>query len=40
MCNLNVFGRVLGMSSFMHILVSIDIHVMRALRQLMGRVIL
>jgi len=39
MCKL-VFGRILGMSSFMHMLVSIDIHVMCALRQSMGRVIL
>jgi len=30
MCNLYIFGRILGMSSFTHILVSINIHVMYA----------
>jgi len=33
MCNLYVFDRVLGMSNLMHKLVSIDIHVMRAVRR-------
>jgi len=32
MCNLYVFGRVLGTSTFMHKLVSIDIHVTCAVR--------
>jgi len=40
MCNLYVFGRVLGMSSFAHTLVSIDIHVMFAVRHSIVRVIL
>jgi len=40
MSNLYVVGRVLGMSSFMHILVYSDIHVMHALRQSMGSVLM
>jgi len=40
MCNLYVFDRVLRMSSFMHKLVSIDIHVMCAVRHSAVRVIL
>jgi len=40
MCNLYVFGRLLGMSSFVHNLVSIDIHVMCAVRHSIVRVIL
>jgi len=39
MCKLYVFGRLLGMSSFMHMLVSIDIHAMRALTHSIERVI-
>jgi hypothetical protein len=38
MYNLYVFDRVLGMSNFMHKLVSIDIHVMYAVRHLVERV--
>jgi len=40
MCNLYVFDRVLGMSSFTHVLVSIDIHVMLAVKHLIKRIIL
>jgi len=40
MCNLYVFDRVLWMSSFKYILVSIDIHVMCAVRHSIERVIL
>jgi len=40
MCNICVFDRVLGMSNFMHKLVSIDIHVMCAVRHSIVRVIL
>jgi len=32
MCNLYVYDRILGMSNFMHKLVSIDIHVMCAVK--------
>jgi len=38
MCNLYIFDRVLGMSSFMHKLVSIDIHVMCAVTHSIVRV--
>jgi hypothetical protein len=40
MCNLHVSDRVLGMSSFMHKLVSIDIYVSCAVRHSVVRVIL
>jgi len=40
MCNLYVFGRVLGMSSFKYILVSFDIRVKCAVRHSIERVIL
>jgi len=40
MCNLYVFGRVLVMSSFKYILVSIDIHVKCAVRHSIESVIL
>jgi len=39
MCNLYVFDRVLRMSSVTHVLVSVDIHVMLAIRHLIKRVI-
>jgi len=40
MCNLYVFGRVLGMSSFVHKLGSIEIHVTCAVRHSTKRVTL
>jgi len=40
MCNLYVFGRVLGMSSLKYMLVSFDIHVKCAVRHSIERVIL
>jgi hypothetical protein len=40
MCSLYVFGRILGMSNYTHILVSINIHVMCAERHLIERAIL
>jgi len=40
MFNLYVFGRVLGMSSFKYILVSINIHVKGAVKHSIERVIL
>jgi len=40
MCNLYLFCRVLRIRSFMHILVSIEIRVMRAVKQLIEGVIL
>jgi hypothetical protein len=33
MCSLYVFGRILGMSSYTHILVTINIHVMCVVRR-------
>jgi hypothetical protein len=39
MCNLYIFDRVLGMSSFMYKLLGIDIHVMCAVRHSVVRVI-
>jgi len=40
MCNLYVFGRVMGMSSFTYILVSIDVCVMCAVRHSIKRMVL
>jgi hypothetical protein len=40
MCSLYVFGRILGMSSLTHILVSINIRVMCAVRLSIERAIL
>jgi hypothetical protein len=40
MCSLYVFGRIPGMSHYMHILVSIDIHVISAVRHSVVMVIL
>jgi len=40
MYNLYIFCRILGMSHYMHILVSIDIHVMCAVWHSVVRVIL
>jgi len=40
MCNFYNFGRVMGMSSFMHILVRGSMYVIRALRHSVGRLIL
>jgi len=40
MCNLYVFGRILGISSFSFMLVSIDFHVKYAVRHSFKRLIL
>jgi hypothetical protein len=40
MCSLYVFGRIIGMSSFTHVLVSINIHVMCAVRRSIERAVL
>jgi hypothetical protein len=40
MCNLYVFDRELGMSNFVHKLMSIDIHEMFAVRHSVVRVII